>query len=111
MKNYVNAKRLSVFLLCMLAVIALSAFAAFINSDAENTNTNSSITSYKAEKTYIVREYKDVICVFEENMDIPVKTTDVKVSAFPKADIELLKKGIKVTGERELKRVLADYCS
>ncbi|MDP4119883.1 MAG: BofC C-terminal domain-containing protein [Bacillota bacterium] len=61
--------------------------------------------------SYIVKDYNGKIAVFEEGQTEPFKVTNVPTNSLPKVDQNALKKGIKVKGQKELIKILQDYCS
>lgn len=98
------------FLLLMLSAFLTTLFSC--NSD----NITADTTPTQAEKatdyqTYIVREYDGMVAVFYSGEDKPFKVTDRYVSALPQQDIDDLQKGIEVTNEENLRKLLEDLCS
>lgn len=69
------------------------------------------ITQNEEMSDFIIKEYNGSVAVFESGKNLPFKTTETPVSDLPATDKELLKKGINVSGEEELSRILEDYCS
>lgn len=78
-----------------------------ITADTPPTQTEQA-TDYQ---TYIVREYDGMVAVFYNGEDKPFKVTDRYVSALPQQDIDDLRKGIEVTNEENLRKLLEDLCS
>ena len=64
----------------------------------------------KEQLLYILTVSDGVIVVKNKENRI-VKKTDTIVSVLPKQDRENLEKGIKVKSEKELSRLLEDFCS
>ncbi len=58
---------------------------------------------------YLVTEYEGRVAVYRDG--VLYRTTDTLLSSLPKADVRRLREGIKVNSEKELKRLLEDYCS
>ena len=60
---------------------------------------------------YVVKTYSGHIGVFMNNANMPFEEIDVDVSTLPQTDQNLLSKGIEVTNETKLNKVLEDYKS
>ncbi len=64
------------------------------------------------DKHYVVREKDGYIAVYNldsDNNENLKEVTEIYVQYLPEDDVELLKNGIKVIGDNELARVLADF--
>lgn len=61
-------------------------------------------------RVWIVKEYNDVIGVFSEIGELE-QVIDVYVKTLPEADRNLLREGIRVTSERQLRALIEDYSS
>ncbi len=83
--------------------------AAFAPQQAAQTSAAASPD--QAESEYLVKAENGKIAIYKTDSDSPLYTTDALVSTLPKADIEKLRAGIAVKDERELRRILQDYCS
>lgn len=70
-------------------------------------------TTSETEKPYpyILRASDGRIAVFDNKSGKIVRKTDTLISILPEGDREMLEKGIKVRSEKELKRLLEDFCS
>lgn len=62
-------------------------------------------------QSFVVKEYKGLVAVFKEGEQLPVKITQTKVESLPAYDAEKLSSGVTVEGEKELEKLLMDYCS
>ena len=61
---------------------------------------------------YIMREKDGYVGVFTEgDAENPIFMTDIVVLSLPEADREMLKEGIMVKGEEELRGILEDFGS
>ncbi len=113
--NYSTRKKISpfsVFIISLILVIIISAVIAIIaNNMMVNANVSDEQTDTTVSTVYYVKEYDGKIAVFTDLTKPPVEITDTQVFTFPQADIDLLMAGIKVDSEKELKRLLEDYCS
>lgn len=69
---------------------------------------SSTIGTSEAEQWWTVREYEDIIGVFDSDGRL-VYTLDVYVKTLPETDRKLLREGIHVSGERELRNLIEDY--
>lgn len=61
--------------------------------------------------TYTVKDFNGNIAVFSSAGDKPMKIIDVNTASLPKADQEMLLKGIIVKSQLELNGLLEDLCS
>lgn len=99
------------FLIVTTCIIINSAFIFkttpkqnIINNNNEN-NTSSNILSY------IVKDFNGNIAVFNSIDENPIKIIDIYTTNLPKADQEMLLKGITVKNQAELDTLLEDLCS
>lgn len=75
-------------------------------SSKNEVNTSSNILSY------VVKDFNGNIAIFDANCnDTPIKVIDINTFFLPKADQEMLLKGIKVKDQTELNTLLEDLCS
>ncbi len=59
---------------------------------------------------YIMREYNGKLAVFNDDGTV-YKVYEVNVELLPEYDQKILKKGIQITGEEELRARVEDYTS
>lgn len=108
-KKYTN---FVVFMISLVIVIILSAtIAVFTSSATAKADSATTIETTVSTVKYYVKEYNGNICVFDDLSKLPITYTNTPVSRFPSQDQELLLKGIEAHNEKELKRILEDYCS
>lgn len=60
---------------------------------------------------YVIKEYKGRIALFVNNNELPKETYEIFTSSLPSEDAEKIRKGITVTNENDLQRILEDYTS
>ena len=60
---------------------------------------------------YIIKSEKCRLVVYKSGNDAPFLTTETFSDNLPKSDVDRLKKGVEVSGERNLRKMLEDYCS
>ena len=60
---------------------------------------------------FVIRDFHGKIAVFESGSDSPVQITETLTSSLPSVDTIELKGGVYAADERELRRLLEDYCS
>lgn len=82
---------------------------------SELIQESSSQISVPAEKTekegYILSEYKGCIAVYRASGGEMIYESDVSISRLPPKDRQMLEKGLYVKDQKELNRLLEDYCS
>lgn len=61
--------------------------------------------------TYVVKNFKGNVAVFEADAAEPFKITDVSINTLPYNDQNNLEKGITVNSKEELNSLLEDLCS
>ena len=97
------------FSICLLNFFLLAGCGnnILIEEDSKTeVNTSSNILSY------IVKDFNGNIAIFDSiSNDIPIKVIDINTAFLPKADQEMLLKGIKVKDQTELSTLLEDLCS
>ncbi len=72
--------------------------------------TDTSAVTEPPQRQWTVREYEQVIGVFDEEGKL-VYTLDVYVKTLPQTDRNLLREGICVTSEKQLRELIEDYSS
>ncbi len=107
-----------ILLLCILITsrTASPESAALTEPDENSGTVVSSLSSdaperSAAEEIYWLREFEKKLAVFPAGSDKPSYISEVYVSTLPKADRKKLAEGIEVSGQKELNRLLEDYCS
>ena len=60
---------------------------------------------------YLLKEFDKRIALFGDDRETPLYISDIYVSQLPEADRLLLKEGLPARSEKELRRLLEDYCS
>ncbi len=88
------------FLVCVGAVSALAPATATTSSGAP-----------AAAGSFVIKDFHGKIAVFESGSDSPVQITETLTSSLPSVDTTELKSGVYAADERELRRLLEDYCS
>ncbi len=83
-----------------------------VSSGDSSSQPSSSVPEANAKVTrYIIKSEGDVLCVYCEGEDTPIKTVELDMSVLPSVDQELLQKGIRVSSKEDLNRLLQDLCS
>lgn len=77
---------------------------------ANHTQANSTSVTQSV-PTYIIKAENGLVTVYRKGQSMPYITTETQVSNLPKSDINILKKGIEVQGDDNLRKTLEDYCS
>jgi len=71
-----------------------------------------STCAFAAAEAYIMRDKDGYVGVFlEGDANNPIYMTDIVVLSLPEADREMLKEGIRVSGEEALREMLEDFGS
>ena len=103
-------KKLIATTCCFLLTCALIiVFASSINKKSGTSPYEKEVPEYSL--SYVVKEFKGNIAVFEKGNENPFKIIETPVSNLPKVDQELLSKGIEVKDENELYCLIEDFCS
>lgn len=95
----------------LIAAIIMVFIGANGTADAENDLSSNTSQSDASSDIYIVKDYNGKIAVFYEGEEEPIKQIDRGTQSLPKADRDMLARGIKVEGEEKLRRLLEDYNS
>lgn len=75
---------------------------------AKNTGVEQTVTE---EKAFVISIENSRVAVFIEGEEKPFIVTDTYANTLPEIDRDELKKGVKVSGEKELQKAIEDYCS
>ncbi len=107
--------KFSVFVAAVLTAISVGFTFFSRESPAEESSLFSS--SEEIVKTvitdrvrYIMREYDGKLAIFNDDGTV-YKVYDINVELLPEYDQKLLKEGIQITGEEELRARVEDYTS
>ena len=58
---------------------------------------------------YLIREYEGKIGVFTQNSDTPIKIIETNPTLLPEYDQKMLKEGIYLYSETELRQLIEDF--
>lgn len=105
-------------LITAVIIYALFAISSFIAVATENKNsilevTSPEITSSEVKKQgiYTLTESDGVIAVIYNESGKIIQKTDTLVSILPPEDQKKIREGIQIYNEKELIRLLEDFCS
>ena len=102
-------------IILMICVIVTAAYtpksAAMPSEQPPEVRELSVAESTLQEEMYKLSVYEEKVAAFEKGKDYPLYISDVYVSTLPKADRELLEKGIAASDRKTLNRLIEDYCS
>ena len=90
----------------LISSVLIGSFAA---GSAAVSDTAASRTA--EEKAYVISVDSGRVAVFRDGEDKPFMVTDTFVNSLPKTDRLELENGVRVSGERELRQAIEDYCS
>ncbi len=82
-------------------LIMVSIYNLFPKEKADNISTDNC--------NYIISDYGGKVAVFEEDKQTPVVVYEIYTHLLPENDIELLRKGIKVSSLNQLQSRLEDF--
>ena len=117
MKKLVTVTGCFMFICIMITSVILPSMpragAAENNIDADTQSVVQSDEEQSEQEnfTFIIKEYQGKVAVFQGQASEPLFVSDVSISSLPLADKEILSEGIEVSSERELNRLIEDYCS
>ena len=80
-------------------------------SEKQNISLNNESKTSSNILSYEVKDFNGNIAVFSFDDEQPIKIIDVYTANLPKADQEMLLKGIRVKSLSELDSILEDLCS
>lgn len=96
---------------CVAVLMFIYSFALF-RIGIHYGGASTSRPQYAEEGTrYIVREYDNMIAVFEEGSDVPSRLLNINVSTLRKEDRLRFRQGIAVDSLDELAQLEEDFCS
>ena len=96
--------------LIVTTCILINSVLIFKTTSKENITNNETKTSNNI-LSYIVKDFNGNIAVFNSIDENPIKIMDIYTTNLPKADQEMLLKGITVKNQSELDALLEDLCS
>lgn len=109
-------------LIAITAVILFGCFFVSTFSATQNVQNRAEQTIIYNEKVtdtqideenqvYVIKAENGKLTVYKKGDESPYMQTSTYVSTLPKGDILRLEKGVEVTGIKNLKKYLEDYCS
>ena len=109
MKNAVKSAVIAITGVVLIACVLISTLASdagrrVVHAAAQQTVSDES-------RRFVMGERRGRIAVWREGEEEPFMMTDTLIYSLPKADRSKLTRGIVITGESELRKLLEDYCS
>lgn len=110
-----NAKKIIIFIVSILGAIAVGASCVLLASFFTMRTAESVVQQPSADISenrdylYCMKEQNGKIVVFEKGNDQPIKTLETDPSVLPDHDRQLLKEGIYLNSDQELRKLLEDY--
>lgn len=101
---------LSIIFIAFIISISLILLTNIIykpKTTAQNTTQN--ISNTEKSYMYLIREYEDKIGVFTQNDNKPIKIIETNPNILPEYDQHILKEGIYLYSETELRQLIEDF--
>ena len=109
-------------LILITGIVVYSLFAVAMVAESVNTTKPAvrvltetfsveTVSETEAPYPYLLKSSDGRITVFDNKSGKILRKTDTLVSILPEGDREMLEIGIKVKSEKELNRLLEDFCS
>ncbi len=98
---------------CLVLTITFLVLVGTISALTPDTVQQREIaeTAPSVSDEYIVKELHGKVAVFRNGEEAPIEITDTDIESLPDFDKQQLGIGVYAANERELKRLLEDYCS
>ena len=103
-------KRLVIIVSVLFAAIAVTALV-FTLFPAQSQAQVEKPTDTTNETIYYLKDYNGRLAVFSEGSESPFKITEVEIKTLQEYDKKTIRKGVKAHGQKELTRLLEDFCS
>ena len=100
-----------VILIACICISSLYALPTAAQTSTVLTTTALTETTAESRENYIIKSENNVIVVYKTGENAPCIVTETRTDNLPKGDVLRLKNGIEVEGEKNLKKMLEDYCS
>lgn len=94
-------------ILALVYSFALFKIGMYFGGAEQKAQSNQAATSGR----YFVREYNNMIAVFEEGSDAPLRVLDIDIATLRKQDKLRFQEGIVVNSLDELAQLEEDFCS
>lgn len=95
----------------LAVVVFISSVAVFFYAMGNGVSSSQVQSGEQIETPYTIREYNGNIAVFKGAAEVPEELYEVPVETLPEEDIKNLKNGIKVSDEKQLRRLIEDLTS
>ena len=109
MKNTVKLVVITITGIVLISCVIISTLATGAGREVVRAATQQTVSDES--RNFVMGERRGRIAVWREGETEPFMTTDTLVYSLPKADRSKLAKGIVITGESALRKILEDYCS
>ena len=103
-------KRILLIILASLTMLIYSFALLQIGMNIGKANQEQPLQAVTT-NSYIVKEYNNMIAVFEEGSDVPQKVLDIDVTTLRNQDRLRFQEGIRVNSLDELIQLEEDFCS
>ena len=100
-----------VILIACICISSLYPMPTAAQTSTVPTATALAEPTAKSVENYIIKSENNVIVVYKAGESTPYIVTEARTDNLPKGDILRLKSGVEVDGEKNLKKMLEDYCS
>ena len=91
-------------------VIILCTFSVIYNlNKAKTKQVNTKDITDTCNYEYIIKDYKGRIAVYKYGKSLPIEIYDIYTDSLPETDSKKIQKGINITNEKELQKVIEDY--
>lgn len=110
-----NAKKTAIFIVTLLGAIAVGASCVLLVKSMQLRTAESVVQQSSASASesrdylYCMKEQGGEIVVFQKGNDQPIKVLETDPSVLPDQDRQMLKQGIYLNSDQELRRLLEDY--
>ena len=109
MKNTVKLAVIAITGIVLVSCVIISTLATGAGREVARAASQQTISDES--RHFVMGERRGRIAVWREGEAEPFMTTDTPVYSLPKADRSKLSRGIVITGESALRKILEDYCS
>lgn len=107
-------EKMTMFILTSAAIVSLAVITVFAvnNVPSEEVYAETQVTSAVVTTVrYTLRDYNGKLALFIGDEDIPSEVYDVMTKSFGEEDREMLRRGIIVDTEEEMRGLVEDYTS
>ena len=97
------------FIITTLVIILCTLTVIYNLNKIKSRNATSRTITEASNYEYIIKDYKGRVAIYKYGKNLPLEIFDIYTDSLPEADSLKIYKGINITNEKELQKIIEDY--